>query len=63
MISIFESGGKQYLVSKGDKIQVEKLAADEGTNITFDKVLFTFSGSDVNFGKPYLAGVTVQGKA
>ena len=61
-IAIIESGGKQYLVSKGDKIQVEKLAADEGKTLTFDKVLFTSSGSDANVGKPYIAGATVQGK-
>ena len=58
MIAIIESGGKQYLVSKGDKIQVEKLAGDSGTTITFDKVLFL----DGNVGKPYVSGATVQGK-
>lgn len=58
MIAIIESGGKQYLVSKGDKIQVEKLVADEGKTITFDKVLF----HDGAVGKPYVAGASVQGK-
>ncbi|HYV33696.1 MAG TPA: 50S ribosomal protein L21 [Candidatus Limnocylindria bacterium] len=61
MLAIFESGGKQYLVSKGDKVQVEKLAAEEGKTINFDKVLFTSTGSDANVGKPYIAGATVQG--
>ena len=58
MIAIIESGGKQYLVSKGDKIQVEKLIADEGKTITFDKVLF----SDGTVGKPYISGAAVQAK-
>lgn len=62
MLSIFESGGKQYLVSKGDKVQVEKLEAEEGKNITFDKVLFTSTGSEVSVGKPYISGATVQAK-
>jgi large subunit ribosomal protein L21 len=62
MISIFESGGKQYLVSAGDKVQVEKLPADEGKTITFDKVLFTSTGSDAKVGTPYLAGASVQAK-
>ena len=62
MIAIFETGGKQYLVSKGDKIQVEKLEVEEGKNVTFDKVLFTSSGSDGVVGKPYISGATVQGK-
>ena len=58
MLAIFESGGKQYLVSKGDKIQVEKLAGEPGSTITFDKVLF----QDGTVGKPTIAGATVQGK-
>jgi large subunit ribosomal protein L21 len=62
MIAIFESGGKQYLVSVGDKIQVEKLAIEESKAITFDKVLFTSTGSDASVGKPYIAGATVSGK-
>ena len=62
MLAIFETGGKQYLVSKGDKIQVEKLETDEGKNVTFDKVLFTSTGTDANVGKPFIAGATVQGK-
>ena len=61
MLAIFESGGKQYLVSKGDKIQVEKLVVDEGKNVTFDKVLFTSTGSDATVGKPFISGATVQG--
>ena len=62
MIAIFESGGKQYLVSAGDKIQVEKLDKEEGKSIIFDKVLFTSSGSDAVIGKPFISGATVQGK-
>ncbi len=62
MIAIFESGGKQYLVSVGDKIQVEKLEVEEGKNVTFDKVLFTSTGTDANVGKPLVSGATVTGK-
>ena len=58
MLSIFESGGKQYLVSAGDKIQVEKIAGETGASITFDKVLF----ADGKVGKPYISGVTVTAK-
>lgn len=57
MLAIFESGGKQYLVSKGDKIQVEKLEGEAGSTITFDKVLFV----DGNVGKPFVSGATVTG--
>lgn len=62
MIAIFESGGKQYIVSKGDKVQVEKLAGEEGATITFSNVLFTSTGKDANVGKPFIAGASVQGK-
>jgi large subunit ribosomal protein L21 len=58
MLAIFESGGKQYLVSNGDKIQVEKLAGEAGATITFDKVLF----HDGKVGKPYVSGATVTAK-
>jgi len=58
MLSIFESGGKQYLVSAGDKVQVEKLPGEAGAVITFDKVLFV----DGKVGKPYISGSTVAGK-
>lgn len=62
MIAIFESGGKQYLVTKGSVVQVEKLEAEEGKNLTFDKVLFTSSGTDAQVGKPYISGASVTGK-
>ena len=62
MISIFQTGGKQYIVSKGDKIQVEKLPGNAGETIKFDKVLFTSNGSDANVGKPFISGATVEGK-
>ena len=62
MLAIFESGGKQYIVSKGTVIQVEKLEAEEGETLTFDKVLFTSTGTDANVGKPFISGATVQGK-
>jgi len=58
MLSIFESGGKQYLVKTGTIIQVEKLAGDAGATITFDKVLF----HDGKVGKPYIEGSAVTGK-
>lgn len=58
MLSIIESGGKQYLVKKGDRIQVEKLDAEAGKSITFSKVLF----QDGTVGKPFISGASVAGK-
>jgi large subunit ribosomal protein L21 len=62
MIAIIETGGKQYLVKAGDKIQIEKLPATAGSVIKFDKVLFISKGTDAAVGKPYISGAAVEGK-
>lgn len=68
MYAIIETGGKQYKVSVGDKVRVEKLDVKEGDKVTFDKVL-AVGDTDVTIGTPYVAGKTVtatctnQGKA
>jgi large subunit ribosomal protein L21 len=62
MTAIIETGGKQYLVSKGDKIQIEKLSGEAGESIKFDKVLFTAEGSAFELGKPLVSGAVVEGK-
>lgn len=62
MFAIIESGGKQYLVSEGDKIQVEKLDGEAGSTITFDKVLFMGDDSTQTVGTPVVSGKTVEGK-
>lgn len=58
MLAIFESGGKQYLVKNGDKVQVEKLPGEAGATITFDKVLF----HDGAVGKPLVSSASVTAK-
>ena len=60
MHAIIETGGKQYRVAEGDVIFVEKLEAEEGASITFDKVLAVI-GEEPQFGAPYLEGVKVAG--
>ena len=55
MKAIFETGGKQYYVTEGDKIYVEKLDAEVGKDVTFDKVLF----ANGNAGCPYVNGASV----
>ncbi len=60
MHAIIETGGKQYRVAEGDVIFVEKLEAEEGASITFDKVLAVI-GEEAQFGAPYLEGVKVAG--
>lgn len=58
--AVFQTGGKQYLVSKGDKIQVEKLSGDKGDKVSFDQVLATLTEKDVQLGKPTVAGALVE---
>ena len=59
MQAIIETGGKQFKVSAGDIIQVEKLGADAGMSFTFDKVLSLIDGDNTVFGKPLVAGANV----
>ena len=58
MKAIIETGGKQYYVTEGDKSFVEKLDAEVGKKVVFDKVLMA---GDVT-GNPYVKGVTVEGE-
>ena len=58
--AVIQTGGKQYLVSKGDKIQVEKLEGEEGSKINFDQVLATISDKDYQLGKPTVSGAMVE---
>ncbi len=59
MYAIIETGGKQLKVSENDVIFVEKLEANEGDTITFDKVLFV-SGNESKIGAPYVEGASVS---
>ncbi|MDP2668410.1 MAG: 50S ribosomal protein L21 [bacterium] len=59
-LAVIETGGKQYLVAEGQKIQVEKLDGEAGVKLTFDKVLMLANGDKVEIGKPYLTGKKVS---
>lgn len=63
MYAILVSGGKQYKVSEGDVIYVEKLGVEDGATVTFDQVMAVGDGADLKVGAPYVAGVTVTGTA
>lgn len=60
--AVIQTGGKQYRVSVGDSVQIEKLSGEykEGDTITFDKVLLVDNGSDTTIGTPYIDGAKVQ---
>jgi large subunit ribosomal protein L21 len=60
--AIFKTGGKQYKVSVGDKLDVEKLPVTEGEWATFDQVLAHGEGADIKVGSPTVSGATVVAK-
>ena len=60
MFAIFETGGKQYKVTEGDVIFVEKLGVEDGETVTFDKVLAVSAGEGFTVGAPYVEGAAVS---
>ena len=62
MFAVIRTGGKQYLVSPGDKIKIEKLDKEEGKEITFTDVLLLEKRSKLEIGNPKVKGAKVVGK-
>ena len=59
MQAIIVTGGKQYKVNEGDTLFIEKLEAEAGQAITFDKVLAILDGDKATFGAPVVEGASV----
>ena len=62
MYAIIQTGGKQYRVSEGDVVSIEKLTAAEGEEVVFDQVLTVVSDGDIKIGKPVVEGAKVTAK-
>jgi large subunit ribosomal protein L21 len=62
MYAVIKTGGKQYRVSPGDEVKVEKLEGEPGTKITFDQVLLTSDDGKVKIGQPYINKSKVVGR-
>ncbi len=62
MKAVIETGGKQYVVSVGDEIYIEKLSVNDGDKVVFDKVLSVGEEGKVKFGNPLVSGAKVEGK-
>ena len=60
--AIIETGGKQYSVSDGDFLTIEKLSGEykDGDSVVFDKVLLFDDGKTTKVGAPYIEGATVE---
>ncbi len=62
MLAVVQTGGKQYDVREGDKIEIEKLDSQVNDKVVFDEVLLLDDGKEIQIGKPFLEGVKVEGK-
>jgi large subunit ribosomal protein L21 len=62
MYAVIKTGGKQYRVAAGEKIKIEQIPADVGTEITLDQVLMVGEGESVKIGAPLLTGAKVTAK-
>jgi len=62
MYAVIKTGGKQYRVAAGEKIKVEQIPADIGSEVVLDQVLLVANGDDVTMGTPLVGGATVKVK-
>jgi len=59
MYAVLETGSKQYRVSAGDTLEIERLPAEKGASITFDRVLLVNADGKVSVGAPTVTGASV----
>lgn len=59
MYAVIKTGGKQYRVTEGQTLKVEKLEVEEGASVEFDTVLMVADGDRIQVGTPYLEGARV----
>lgn len=59
MYAVLETGGKQYRVSAGDTLEIERLAVEAGQPVTFDRVLLVNADGNLSVGSPTVASASV----
>ena len=62
MYAVIKTGGKQYKVSEGETLKIEKLELEPGKKVTFNEVLMIADGENVQVGSPLLDKASVEGK-
>jgi len=62
MYAVIKTGGKQYRVAAGEKLRVEQIPADIGSEVLLDQVLLVSDGTDVTLGSPLVSGASVRAK-
>ena len=60
MYAVIKTGGKQYRVAPGEKLKIEQIPADIGSEIVLDQVLMVTDGEAVTVGTPLVSGATVK---
>jgi large subunit ribosomal protein L21 len=60
MYAVIKTGGKQYRVTPGEKLKVEKLAGEVGSDVVIDEVLMVADGDNVTVGAPVVKGASVK---
>ncbi len=60
MYAVIKTGGKQYRIQVGEKLKVEQLAAESGSDLVIDQVLMVADGENVSMGRPLVEGATVS---
>src|SRR5258707_10496810 len=62
MYAVIRSGGKQYRITEGDVLRIEKIAGDVGAEVAFEQVLLVGGSGEPKVGRPMLSGAKVTGK-
>ena len=62
MYAVIKNGGKQYRVASGEKLRIEQISGEIGSEVVLDQVLMIADGESVNLGTPMLSGAAVTAK-
>ena len=62
MYAVVKTGGKQYRVSKGDRVKIEKIPGEVGDEVRFDEVLMIGGAPDLKVGTPHVSGASVSAR-
>ncbi len=62
MYAVIRTGGKQYRVTEGDVLRIEKIAGDVGADVTFNEILMVGGSESPKVGRPVVGGAKVMGK-
>lgn len=62
MLAVIKTGGKQYVVSPGTKVRIEKIKTEEGQEVLFEDVFLVADGKDIQVGAPVVTGTKVKAK-